>query len=50
MRIASLQGELRLSHLSAHVAVREILTGEQIAAYDQLRGYTDARPATQSSP
>lgn len=38
--IARLYGELRYVHLAAHLAVKGILTTEQIAAYDRLRGYT----------
>ncbi|MGK2857963.1 MAG: Spy/CpxP family protein refolding chaperone [Thermoanaerobaculia bacterium] len=37
--IASLQGRLRATHLKAHLRMREIMTPEQIAAYDTLRGY-----------
>jgi Spy/CpxP family protein refolding chaperone len=37
--IAKLQGELRRVHLEAHLAQTEILTHEQIAKYDELRGY-----------
>ena len=37
--IASLQGELRAVHLEAHLAQRSLLTPEQIAQYDVLRGY-----------
>ena len=37
--IAELQGELRLTHLRAHLAMRELLTEDQIRAYDRLRGY-----------
>jgi len=37
--IASLQGELRAVHLEAHLAQRALLTPEQIARYDMLRGY-----------
>jgi Spy/CpxP family protein refolding chaperone len=44
-RVATLQGEVRLAHLSAHLAMRDILTPAQIAQYDRLRGYTDP-PAT----
>ncbi len=36
---ARLQGELRLVHLGAHVELRRVLTAEQIASYDALRGY-----------
>ena len=37
--IATLQGELRAVHLEAHIAQRALLTPEQIARYDVLRGY-----------
>lgn len=40
--IASLQGELRRIHLEAHLRMAEILTDEQIARYDELRGYVSA--------
>jgi Spy/CpxP family protein refolding chaperone len=39
LHIGELQGKLRAVHLSAHLATRAILTAEQIAAYDALRGY-----------
>ena len=38
-RIAELQGELRLTHLRAHLAMRELLTEHQVHEYDRLRGY-----------
>jgi Spy/CpxP family protein refolding chaperone len=43
--ISSLQGELRVVHLRAHLAMVRILTPEQIERYAELRGYgdTDAR-------
>jgi Spy/CpxP family protein refolding chaperone len=34
-----LQGELRYAHLRAHLTMRSILTAEQVATYDRLRGY-----------
>ena len=37
--IAKLRGELRAAHLKAHLRMKEILTPEQVAQYDQLRGY-----------
>lgn len=45
--IAELQGELRLTHLRAHLAMREVLTEHQVHEYDRLRGYaaTHAHPA-----
>ncbi len=44
--IAQLQGELRLVHVNAHVATARLLSVEQIAAYDRLRGYADGAVAT----
>jgi Spy/CpxP family protein refolding chaperone len=37
--IGRLQGENRLVHLRAHVRMKEILSAEQVAKYDALRGY-----------
>jgi len=42
--IATLQGELRLVHLETHLAQRALLTPEQIARYDALRGYAGEAP------
>lgn len=36
---ATLQGELRAVHLGAHLAIRRVLTEEQVEQYDILRGY-----------
>jgi len=33
------EGELRLAHLRAHLTMRAVLTEEQVAQYDRLRGY-----------
>lgn len=38
-RIAVLQGELRATHLVAHLKTRGLLTSEQIATYNEARGY-----------
>jgi hypothetical protein len=38
--IAELQGKLRAVHLTAHLETRVLLSPEQIARYDALRGYT----------
>ena len=38
--IARLQGALRAAHLSAHLEMRRLLSPQQIAKYDELRGYT----------
>jgi Spy/CpxP family protein refolding chaperone len=37
--IARLEGELRAAHLTAHLETRSVLSEEQVAAYDRLRGY-----------
>lgn len=41
MTLADLYGQLRMTHLRAHIQVTPLLTPEQISAYNQLRGYTD---------
>ncbi|MGH6928826.1 MAG: Spy/CpxP family protein refolding chaperone, partial [Dongiaceae bacterium] len=38
-QIASRRGQLRFIHLAAHVKMRAALTPQQIARYDELRGY-----------
>ena len=38
-KIALLYGELRYTHLRAHLATREVLQPEQVAEYDRQRGY-----------
>ena len=37
--IARLQGDLRAAHLAAHLEMRRLLSPQQIAKYDELRGY-----------
>jgi len=39
--IAELQGRMRAVHLSAHLETRALLNADQIARYQQLRGYGD---------
>jgi Spy/CpxP family protein refolding chaperone len=39
--IAELQGRLRWVHLTAHLETRALLNPDQIALYEQLRGYGD---------
>jgi Spy/CpxP family protein refolding chaperone len=34
-----LQGELRVTHLTAHLEMKKILSPQQVAKYDELRGY-----------
>jgi hypothetical protein len=38
-RIGKLQGQLRQVHLEAHLAQKALLTPQQVATYNQLRGY-----------
>ena len=42
--IAGLQGKLRAAHLAAHLETRALLSPEQIARYDTLRGYAGGTP------
>ncbi len=42
IEIGRLQGEIRLVHLQAHLEQKTILTPEQVASYDELRGYSSA--------
>ena len=41
--IALLYGQLRYTHLRAHLTTRDALEEEQVAEYDRLRGYVDSR-------
>ena len=43
--LARLQADLRYTHLSAHLAMRSVLSAEQISRYDVLRGYSDGTVA-----
>lgn len=38
------QGRYRASHLTTHIETARLMTAEQIARYDGLRGYTGAAP------
>jgi Spy/CpxP family protein refolding chaperone len=40
--IARLQADLRYTHLAAHLSMRTVLSADQVAKYDELRGYSDA--------
>ena len=44
--IGQLQASLRFVHVNAHLATSRVLSAEQIAAYDRLRGYTNGDTAT----
>lgn len=41
-RLGSLQAKLRAVHLLAHIETRGVLSSEQVARYDRLRGYRAA--------
>lgn len=41
--IGRLQADLRRVHLQAHLEQKEILTPEQVARYDELRGYASGK-------
>jgi len=45
--LGKLQGRLRSVHLTAHLEMRALLTPEQIANYQQLRGYGDVPQSPQ---
>lgn len=42
MQLANHYGQLRMTHLQAHLAVTPLLTTAQITAYNALRGYTSS--------
>jgi Spy/CpxP family protein refolding chaperone len=44
--IGNLQGRLRDVHLSAHLETRALLSADQIALYERLRGYADPDMST----
>lgn len=44
--ISATEGRLRDTHLAAHLKTKAILTRDQVARYDQLRGYTSDVPPT----
>jgi Spy/CpxP family protein refolding chaperone len=43
-QIAALNGRLRFIHLRAHLAMKRILTPEQIEMYDSMRGHAGDMP------
>jgi Spy/CpxP family protein refolding chaperone len=47
--IGEIQGRLRAVHLAAHLETRAVMTPEQIARYQELRGYADAGAASAGS-
>src|SRR5207253_7425231 len=48
--IGDVQGRLRAVHLAAHLETRAVLSTEQIAQYDKLRGYADAGSPNHAQP
>jgi len=38
--IAEHRGKIRAAHIKGHIAMKNLLTPEQVAAYDRLRGYS----------
>lgn len=40
LEVGQLQAEFRLAHLQAHLEMKGLLTPEQVARYDGLRGYS----------
>jgi Spy/CpxP family protein refolding chaperone len=44
--IASVEGELRATHLNAHLELKSLLTSDQIAEYNELRGYDASSDST----
>lgn len=48
--IAALMGRLRAVHLAAHIEARPWLTPEQVAHYNELRGYAAAGDTQQQHP
>jgi hypothetical protein len=49
-RIEKVRSDLRLVHLSAHLKTVEILSKEQVAKYNSLRGYGAANPCLNVPP
>ncbi|MCG9894245.1 MAG: Spy/CpxP family protein refolding chaperone [Fimbriimonadaceae bacterium] len=43
-QIGSLYGQLRWAHVKAHIETRAVLTRDQVALYDKLRGYSKDKP------
>lgn len=44
--LATLYGELRATHLNAHLQIVPLLSPQQIEQYDQLRGYDNGQPSS----
>jgi len=48
--IAALLGRLRAAHFAAHLETKPVLTAEQIARYNALRGYSGTESGTPHHP
>ena len=48
--IGNIQGRLRAVHLLAHLETRAILSAEQVAQYNRLRGYDKPPTSSPSHP
>jgi hypothetical protein len=48
--LGRLQGELRYTHLKYHLAMRGMLSFDQIAAYNRFRGYDSGQEPTPAMP
>lgn len=48
--LGSVRTQLRFTHLSAHLSTPKILTDEQVAQYNQLRGYATAEDPCANTP
>ena len=48
--IGDLQARLRAAHLAAHIETRGILSTEQVAQYNKLRGYDEPATTQPSAP
>lgn len=44
-QIGALQARIRAAHLEAHIAQAEVLTQDQTARYNRLRGYASSQPS-----
>lgn len=42
--LATLQAKFRMAHLNAHLSMRQVLSSQQIVAYDRVRGYDSTKP------
>jgi hypothetical protein len=48
--VAGIRGELRYAHLTAHLAMRRVMSEAQVSRYDELRGYRALSDAPGEGP